>query len=197
MGFSFPSATGAGDYSSFSLPHPKPQDHFLCSSPLSSCLESIDLAVPNLTCGHGFLCVSLLVYFGLSQGARYWYLRLCSTDGFPISEASSGGTAPFLCLENQVLDKEKLVLGLFCFGQVSSAAGAFSFIKQHCLWIPGRLWKGTEPCTLLFLAQSILIIIIVSTYVTALGDEEGMGGGIFCDFTGCSRTLRWGGGWQS
>ena len=30
-----------------------------------------------------------------------------------------------------------------------------------------------KPCKLLFLAQSILIIIIVSTYVIALGDEEG------------------------
>lgn len=30
-----------------------------------------------------------------------------------------------------------------------------------------------KPCKLLFLSQSVLILIIVSTYVTALGDEEG------------------------
>lgn len=96
-GFSFSSVTESGDYPSFSPPaHPL----ILSVAPLPwSCLESIDLAGPNLTCRHGFLCVFLPVYFGLDQGARYWYLRLSFTDGFPISEASSKGTAPFVLRE--------------------------------------------------------------------------------------------------
>lgn len=111
----------------------------------SSCLESTDLAGPNLTCGHGFLCVSLPVDFGLNQGARYCYPRLSVSDGFPISEASSEGTAPFCAQRFQVLDKARLVLGLLFLesgaGQFSSTAGAFSFIKQHRLCIPGPTVK--------------------------------------------------------
>lgn len=70
------------------LQHPTPPTLSVAAL-LSSCLESIDLADPSLTCGHGFLCASSPVYFGFTQGARYWYLRLSPTDGFPISEASS------------------------------------------------------------------------------------------------------------
>lgn len=143
---------------------------------LPSCLESIDLAEPNLICRHGFLCASLPIYIGFDQGARYWYLRLSSTAGFPISEVSSEGVASSVLRESRFsIRKASLRAALLDPGarQVSSAVGVFSFIKQHCLWIPGKLWKGREPCKLLFLTQSILIIIIVTTYVIALRDEEG------------------------
>ena len=79
-----------------------------------SCLESIDLGRPNLTYRHGFLCASLPIYFGLDQGARYWYLRLSSTDGFPILEAGGKGTVPSVGERIEVLDKELLLLGLLC-----------------------------------------------------------------------------------
>lgn len=70
------------------LQHPLPPTLSVAAL-LSSCLESIDLAGPSLTCGHGFLCASFPVYFGFNQGARYWYLRLSPTDEFPIWEANS------------------------------------------------------------------------------------------------------------
>lgn len=157
----------------------------------SPCLESIDLAGPNLSCSHGFLCVSLPVYFGLHQGARYWYLRFSSRDGFPIAEVSGEGTAPFRASSIRVLDKAKLVLGLLMLEwgarQVSSATGAFSTIKQHCLCIPGAgCEKHQSPAGYLF-----LITMMVSTFVTVLGDEGGPG--ILCNFTAYTRTLAWGG----
>lgn len=143
---------------------------------LSFGLVRIDLAGPNLICCHGFLCASLPVYFGFNQGARYWYLRLSSTAGFPISEVSSKGAASSVLRELRSSTRKATLWAALLeprARQVSSAVGVFSFIEQHCLWIPGKLWKGREPCKLLFLAQSILIIIIVTTYVIALRDEEG------------------------
>lgn len=103
---------------------------------LSSCLESIDLAGPNLICRHGFLCASLPVYFGFDQGARYWYLRLSSTAGFPISEVSSKGAASSVLRESRSsIRKASLGAALLEPGarQVSSTVGVLSFIKQRCL----------------------------------------------------------------
>lgn len=55
--------------------------------------------------------------------------------------------------------------------QVSSVAGAFSTIKQHCLCIPGAGCEKHQSLAGYF----FLITMIVSPLVTVLGDEGGQG----------------------
>lgn len=92
---------------------------------------------------------------------------------------SGEGTAPLRASSIRVLDKAKLVLGLLMLErgarQVSSVAGAFSTIKQHCLCIPRAGYEKHQSLAGYF----FLITMIVSTLVTVLGDEGGGGGGSF------------------